>query len=173
MDEIIKTAIPALIAFLGTLLTILIGYRQWKSQRDLARSQKFQGDRELAYKQLWEKLEDVHLKIRTDSTSKSEFDELLKDVNTYLLRNSLYIEKTDQKITAEYLDSVWKVNQLIAKSKDKRIKEEWTKTGPLPAEALDEHKELQAAWKVVDEARDRVVSRFQNILAGREKPVRR
>ena len=147
MDEIIKTAIPALIAFLGTLLTIFIGYRQWKSQRDLNRSQKFQGDRELAYKPLWEKLEDMHLKVRTDSVGKSEFDELVQDVNAYVLKNSLYVEKADSKLTAEYLDSVWKVSQLVAKSKNKRIKNEWSITGPLPAEALDEYKKLQTACK--------------------------
>lgn len=172
MDEIIKIAIPALIAFLGTLLTIFIGYRQWKSQRDLTRSQKFQGDRELVYKELWGKLEDVHLKVRTDSVGKSEFDELVKEVNTYLLKNSLYIEKTDTKLTTEYLDSVWRVSQFVAKSKDKRIKNEWTKTGPLPADALDEHKELQTAWKIADETRDKLVSRFQSILAGKEKSAR-
>lgn len=167
MDELIKTATPALIALLGTLITIFIGYRQWKSQRDLTRSQKFQGDRELAYKQLWEKLEEVHLKVRTDSVGKREFDDLVKDVNTYVLKNSLYIEKTDSKLSTEYLDSVWKVSQLIAKSKDKRVKNEWTKTSPLPADALDEYKELQAAWKVVNESRDKVVSRFHNILVGK------
>ena len=167
MDELIKTAIPALIALLGTLLTIFIGYRQWKSQHNLTRSQKFQGDRELAYKQLWEKLEDVHLKARTDSVGKREFDELVKDVNAYILKNSLYIEKTDSKLSTEYLDSVWKVSQLVARSKDKRVKNEWTKTGPLPADALDEYKELQAAWKAVDESRNKVVSRFHNILVGK------
>lgn len=172
MDEVIKTAIPALIAFLGTLLTILIGYRQWKSQRDLTRSQKFQGDRELAYRQLWEKLEDVHLKARTDSVGKREFDALVKDVNAYILKNSLYIEKIDSKLSIEYLDSVWKLSQLVAKSKDKRVKNEWTITGPLPADTLDEYKELQAAWKVADESRDKVVSRFQSILSGKEKSRR-
>lgn len=98
---------------------------------------------------------------------KSEFDGLVKDVNVYILKNSLYIEKTDQKLAKEYLDSVWAVSQLIAKSKDKRVKSEWTKTSQLPAEALSEYKELQAVWKAVDESRDKVVSRFQSILTGK------
>ena len=135
-------------------------------------SQKFQEDRELAYKQLWEKLEDVHLKVCTDLVGKSEFDELVQDVNAYVLKNSLYVEKADSKLTAEYLDSVWKVSQLVAKSKNKRIKNEWSITGPLPADALDEYKELQTAWKVVEELCDKVVARFQSILAGKEKARR-
>jgi len=172
MDEIIKTAIPALIALLGTLAAIFIGYRQWKSQRDQIRSQKFQEGRGLAYEQLWEKLEDVHLKVRTDSVGRREFDELVKGVNAYVLKNSLYVEKADSKLTTEYLGSVWKVSQLVAKSKDKRIKKEWAVTSPLPADALDEYKELQAAWNVVDELRDKLVSRFQNILLGKGRPAR-
>jgi hypothetical protein len=171
MDETIGAAVPALIALVGTLVAIFIGYRQWKSQRDQTRSQKFQEGRELAYKQLWEKLEEVHLKVRSDSVGKRDFDELVQEVNAYLLKNSLYVAKADRKLATEYLDAVWKLSQLVAKSKDKRIQSEWAKTGPLPADALDEYRELQTAWKIAEESRDKAVARFQNVLAGKGKSI--
>ena len=88
-----------------------------------------------------------------------------------LLSSLPNIEKADGKLSIEYLDGVWRISQMVGKSKDKRIKSEWMKTDPLPADALNEYQELQAAWKVVEELRDKIVARFQNVLAGRKKSV--
>jgi hypothetical protein len=45
MDDLSKVAPPALIALIGTSVTALVGYRQWKRQHDTTRQSKFQTDR--------------------------------------------------------------------------------------------------------------------------------
>ena len=121
----IPIVLPALIALLGTLITIIIGYRQWRRQHDVSQFQKFQDDRRDAHKRLWEMLENVHIKIREDQINNSQFNELLKGVNSFILRNSLYIEKDDSILAGEYLDSLFKVSHLVLKTKDKNLKEDW------------------------------------------------
>ena len=63
--------IKEIIAGVVTLSVAGLGYRQWKRGR---RSGRFIEDRETAYKDVWQALEDVHLLIRAGS-----FDALAVD----------------------------------------------------------------------------------------------
>ena len=168
MDEVAKIALPALIALAGTALTAFIGYRQWKLSQDNSQRNKFQLDRQAAYTKLWDMLESIHVRLRTDQVGKREFEELVTEVNSFLLKNSLYIEKVDTVLASQYLDSVFRLNNLIAKSRTKPIQRVWAKTGPLDPDVLDKHIELRCAWEEVDKYRDKLVTNFRKVRGGKK-----
>jgi hypothetical protein len=64
---------------------LFVGYRQWKRQPDTTRTSDFRAERQKTYKELWEKLEDVHVRLRTKAVETEEFRPLLRDVNSYIL----------------------------------------------------------------------------------------
>src|SRR5512136_2849213 len=95
MEDILKNSVPAIIALLGTLIAVLIGYRQWSRQQKKEGKLKYQTDRKEAYEKLWQLLEQIHVQVRTDSVGKHEFDTLVREVNTFVLKSGLYLEKED------------------------------------------------------------------------------
>jgi hypothetical protein len=93
-----------------------------------------------------------------------DFNDNVTQVNSFLLRNSLYIDKVHASLATQYLDNVFKLSHLVAQSRDKRAANSWHSTAALPTDALQEHEELKAAWKAVDESRDQLISDFRQVL---------
>jgi hypothetical protein len=114
MHEILKNAVGALIALIGTVLAILVGYRQWKRQQQTTREGEFRSQKQQTYKELWEKLEDVHVRLRTGAVSSDEFHCLIRDVNSYILKRGLYLERDDQQLANQYLSKVREFTDLVA-----------------------------------------------------------
>ena len=98
MNDMLKTVIPALIALAGTVMVAFIGYRQWKRQQDSSRQSEYRTQRQQTYKELWEKLEDVHVRLRTEVVGGYEFSSLVRDVNSFILKRGLYLEKDDREL---------------------------------------------------------------------------
>src|SRR3982750_1927023 len=118
MSEVLKVAIPATIALIGTIITVFLSYRQWRRQQDASRSATYVTERQSAYKQLWLKLEEVHLKLRTDDVNETEFRALVLDVNSYILRNSLYLDDDDRELSNEYLRGLRRMKEIVRESND-------------------------------------------------------
>ena len=166
MDEIIKNSISAFIAFIGTVIVVTVGYRQWKRQQDTEAKKRFQDKRKEIYEKLWEMLEEIHIYIRSGEMNYLDILEKQSEVNSFIIKNSLYIEKEDTDITNCYLTGVIWVSRLIAQSKDKRLKDVWAITSPLSLDSLDEYEQLKLAWTELETFREETISRFQNILKG-------
>ena len=136
MSEPLKIIIPALIALVGTSVTVFFGYRQWKRQQKTSRYGNFFSDRHVAYKTLWEKIEDVHIKTRTDNVSEAEFDKLLLDVNSHILKNGLYLGDDLRMLSNKYLKMAYEVSAEIRNSDDDAGKRALPTTGALPESTL-------------------------------------
>jgi hypothetical protein len=158
MDEIVKLTIPAIIALLGTIIAVLLSYLQWKRQHDTEAKRKFLDDRKKIYEKLWQMLEEIHIYIRSNSMDYRKIIEKESEVNSYILKNSLFIEKEDTNITKEYLGGVIWVSRLIAQSRDKRLKDAWRLTGSLPLDTLEEFEQLKKAWNELQIFRDKTVT---------------
>jgi hypothetical protein len=136
MSEPLKIIIPALIALIGTFLTIFFGYRQWKRQQKASRYGNFFSDRHTAYKTLWEKIEDVHIKTRIESVSEADFDKLLFEVNAHILKNGLYLRDDLRDMTNKYLKMAYRVSAEIRNSEDEEERTALYNTGALPPSTL-------------------------------------
>jgi len=167
MAEYLKIIIPAGVALAGTLITVLVGYRQWKRQRDDARYATFLKDKEEVYKRLWEQLEEVQIKLRTENVSDPAFNALVKMVNSYILKNSLYLEEQDKSLSNRYLDAVRKTTEIIIRSKNERAEEAMVTTREIPDEVVQAGRELNAALKEMKDTRDLIIYRFRDIISGK------
>jgi hypothetical protein len=127
-------------------------------------AQKFSDERRSAYARLWDMLEELHVKLRTEALGEEDFDQLVTNVNAFSLKNSLYLEKDHSALASLYLDEVFRLSQLVAQSRNKRLQRKWAKTDRLPPDVIEEYEEIQAAWAKVDKARDTLVNEFRREL---------
>ncbi len=125
MSEYLKIILPALIALIGTIIAIMVGYRQWKHQQGASHYGSFATEKQTAYKTLWEKLEEVHITLRTEEVSRSNFNMLVLGVNTFILKNSLYLEEQDRDLSNRYLQAVRKLKEAIASSQMNVQRKRW------------------------------------------------
>ena len=165
MEDILKVAIPAAIALIGTIVTVLIGYRQWKRQQEVSRYSTIFTEKQSAYKELWDKLESVHIKLRTEEVSLTEFNDLVREVNSYILRNGLYIEEKDRRLSSQYLKAVFKMKEVIAKSGDDEAETAMHLTDLGPDEVTA--KEILSVMRAVDESRNLILERFRKVIGGK------
>jgi hypothetical protein len=136
------------------------------TQPAVSGQQQFSAERRAVYERLWGMLEEVHVKVRTDSLVRQEFDELITEVNAFCLKNSLHLEKAHSALAVEYLQHVFRLRQLVTQSRDKRIQQSWSITADLPPDTLEEYEELKAAWREVDRARETLIVEFRRVLQG-------
>jgi hypothetical protein len=166
MSDILKNAFPAIIAFLGTVIAVFVGYRQWKRQQDTTRTGDFRTERQKTYKELWEKLKDVHVRLRTKAVATEEFRSLLRDVNSYILQHSLYLEKDDHHLANQYLAKVRDFTSLVATCSSTPAKIAVEDTADIPPEVVKSIAEMAKAQKDVDQIREGIVARYRKVLSG-------
>src|SRR5690242_6678559 len=106
-DSTVQAIIPALIALLGTLLTIAVGIWQWRKQtQSQQRSTPFNTDKQAAYKALWENLESSHVKVRVENTNAADYKKIVQDINSFILKQSLYLDEADRTLANTYLSKL-------------------------------------------------------------------
>lgn len=166
MNDILKIAIPALTALVGTVLAILIGHRQWKRQLEASRDGEFRVQKQQTYKELWEKLENVHVRLRSEVVSSDEFSSLIRDVNSYILKHGLYLENDDQALAKKYLSKVREFTILVATCDSPHAKRAVGDTGAIPAEVIEQLQELGKIQTEVNQIREVVLARYRKVLTG-------
>jgi hypothetical protein len=166
MSDALKNVFPAIIALVGTIIAVFVGYRQWKRQQDTTRTSDFQAERQKTYKELWEKLEDVHVRLRTMAVQTEEFRSLLRDVNSYILKHSLYLEKDDHRLANQYLAKVRDFTNLVASFSSAPAKIALEDTADIPPEVMKSVEEMAKAQKDVDQIREGIVARYRKVLTG-------
>jgi hypothetical protein len=166
--ENLKIILPALIGLIGTLIVALIGYRQWKRKHALERAGSVLADKQTAYKNIWNKLEDVHLFVRSETFNKERFLELVRTVNVELMRSGLLLEAGEKRFVNEYLQAL----EALAKNLDHHedtavrqdVRETLYSTGPLPNEVIEKADELHKAYQDVEAKREILIQRFRHAI---------
>jgi hypothetical protein len=166
MHEILKNAVAALIALVGTVLAILVGYRQWKRQQQTTREGEFRFQKQQTYKELWEKLEDVHIRLRTGVVSSDEFRSLIRDVNSYILKRGLYLEGDDQQLANQYLSKVREFTDLVAACDSGDAKEAVSETAEIPSDVILNVRGLGKIQTEVNQIREEILVRYRRVLLG-------
>lgn len=170
MGEILKNAVPAIIALVGTILVALLGYRQWKRQQDATRSGGFQSQKQQTYKELWDKLENIHVRLRTETVGNEDFRSLVRDVNSYILKNGLYLENDDQQLADQYLSKVREFTNLVAASNspDAKIALEDT-AAEIPPQVIQSVRDLERIQSEVNQIREKILVRYRKGVLGEVK----
>ena len=166
MKDMLKVILPALIALIGTLVVALIGYRQWRRQQTNAREDEFRKQQREAYKGLWDKLEDVHVKLRVDTVPKEDFRAMTRDVNTYILKNNLHLETEDRELANQYLDRVRKFVEIVESSGVEAAMQTLENTGILTADVCRNIRELDESQTDMEKIREALIERYRKVLKG-------
>jgi hypothetical protein len=166
MNDFWKITAPALIALIGTLIVVLFGYRQWRKQQEITRYGNFITEKQNAYKGLWEKLEEVHVKLRSKDVSQKEYKKCLLNINSYVLKQNLYIDETDKNLANEYLDSLYKLKELIKDSDDEGVRTEWETSMAIPEDVIKNARDLKHAQDKSNELRNKLIQNYKKIIGG-------
>jgi len=186
MQQIIDTSLPALIALLGTVLTVLVGYVQWKRERSSERHSIFHKEKRAAYITLWSKLEDLHIKIVTRSVSPDVFEKHLVDINTFVIKSSLYLSSSDAQLATKYVETVYRMKKTINEKGNQTVQRRVTNTSVLVrppktvqerireiaksigvlARQKDEQVVVEDVIKEANFIRSKLIGRFQKVLKG-------
>jgi hypothetical protein len=160
-DSTIQAIVPALIALLGTLLTIGFGYWQWRKQNQSQRgTTPFNADKQAAYKGLWEKLEEAHVKVRVENTNATDYKKVVQDINGFILKQALYLDEADRTLANTYLSKLQEFSDFVQSSQNESMKETWAITSEFPAEMTDAIRSYQE----MEAARNQLLERCRKVL---------
>ena len=168
MQDLLSSGVPAIIALVGTIMTAAIGYNQWKRQHDTTLTNTYTTERQAAYKELWTKLEEVHVKVRINDVTQQDFDKLLNDVNSFVMKHSLYLSHEDQILANTYLEAVYKFTKLVRESKDEAAERQMYATAALSVDEFQRGREINLLAKEADRIRNTIVERFRQIVEGKK-----
>jgi hypothetical protein len=94
-----------IIGLVGTVLGLWLGQRQWRQERTDREKGQFDGKLKDAYYELWFVVEYAHLRMRDSLSgiSAENFSGHLADVNNFMIKHGLYIERDDRYLVLQYL----------------------------------------------------------------------
>jgi len=142
VNELISAAVAIGVATLG--------WFQWKREK---RSGRFIEDREAAYNEVWQLLEDAHLFVRQEKFDQLQFEALVTKANTLLIRKSLHITGEDRAAAANYIAALNNFGILLAQTQTSpyamRQIAITSESAPLPPELFETFLSLTEARKAV------------------------
>lgn len=107
------TILAAIITLLGTVLTVYVGFRQWKHQQSTNYPLEFGQKRFSAYEELWNMLPgtsslysgkyELELSLTIDE---EELKKILEDLRLFCLQNELYIDIADRLLVMQYINGL-------------------------------------------------------------------
>lgn len=82
-----------------------LGHRRWSVEHAQKEAEAFQVKLRAAYFGLWDVVEDAHLKMREalEGLTPEVVSGFLVDVNNFMIKHGLYIEREDRLLVLEYL----------------------------------------------------------------------
>lgn len=162
----IATVVAAVIAFIGTVVGAVIAWRRWVKERESARFGKFETDRQDIYKSLWDKVEEVNASLRRNRVDERGLDQMVADLNEFMLRNGAHIDTNDVRLVNRYISSVKKFHTVIA-SAGAEAQIPYGATQEIPQEILQEQLAIGAAENEASTLRDELRQAVRKVLAGR------
>lgn len=168
MSDLWKAIIPATVGFIGTVIVVVVGYRQWKRQHYLTKSGSFLSEKQAAYKSIWQKLETAHLYVRSEVFDREYFNEIIRDMNIEIMQSSLYLDHEAKKLVNEYLQSLISLGKAIMADVDESVQESVDNhlylTLELPDNVIQKSKKLGEAYMEVDNKREKIIERFRRAI---------
>lgn len=150
--------VKELIGVAAAILVAAIGWSQWKRTK---RSGRFIEDRESAYNEIWQALEEAHLYVRQDRFEQAGFDARVTAANTLLIRRALHVADDDRAATAAYIDALNQFGVLMSRvevSPDARRRFATTaECAPIPPELFE-------SVLAIQQTRGEVMARFRRAI---------
>jgi hypothetical protein len=157
--------VSAALAFIAATAATAVGYRQWRKQQDFDRSKAFLTDRAAAYKELWTRLEAIHVRLLKADVTDAEFDDEVRDLNTFVLSSEIYFDPGIRARVKSYYDSARKVSRVINSYPLEELRRERGLTEEAPLSG-DDMREVVLAVGTADEARTAIMAEVRTHIGG-------
>lgn len=162
---LLAVIIPAALALIGTVITVIVQMRQPKQDKRAEAQAQSLAEKQAVYKELWEKIEAVHVAARrAEHLSAEDFNRQLADVNSLIMTKSLFVDKQDWDLANRYLKAVRTFKEMVEATGDALLQEEVASTGEYAVESPHSIAELVGAMQEVNRLRDALLGRFQTII---------
>jgi hypothetical protein len=162
--DVLIIVVPAALAFVAAVFGTIVAYRQWKGQHSFERSKSFLDDRAAAYKELWSRLEAIHISLRTTHVLDDEFDSALLDLYSYILSSEVYFDPGIRDRTKAYLEAARRVATII-KDAPPAVQRDHAITATLEIDAAD-MRVLAAELQVAEDARAAIMAEVRSNIGG-------
>jgi hypothetical protein len=163
MDANAATIIAAVIGAAATVLAAVFGYRQWARDRTSQKSARFDADRHEIYKSLWDRVEQVNAALRREKVDEAGFQEMVADLNEYILRNGVHVDEADYKLANEYVAAVKTFHRVVSKL-DPEDQVAYGRTEMLPRSVVSKAAEVGRAHSEVSRLRQQLREKVRAML---------
>jgi hypothetical protein len=163
--SILPVLIPALLTFVAALIATTVGYRQWRKQHTFERAKGFFDARAAAYKELWDRLETIDLRLRQIDVLDDEFDDAVRDLNAFVLRSEIYFEPGIRARVKSYYDSAREVSRIVHSYPVEELRRERgiTEEGAIAGADMQE---ISEALRTADAARVAIMAEVRTNIGG-------
>jgi len=161
----VATILAALIALVGTVLGLVIGYRRWAREQQSVRFAKFEADRQDIYKTLWERVEGVNVALRRDRVDEKGFGQLVGDLNEFMLRNGAHLNDSDRALANRYVAAVKKFHEAVLMA-GAGAQIPYGETQDIPPEVARRARALADAAGEAKGLRDELRNKVRIVIAG-------
>lgn len=145
------------------MLGLLVGQRRWKKEQIKQEKKKYDDGLQETYLELWDVVEDAHMKMRQSlvgEANPARASAFVADVNNFMIRKGLYIERRDRFLVLEYLFWTNEYLRILASSPSGRaaILTSLAHDDELPANIMMLKEVENKAQALRNELRDRIRS---------------
>ena len=118
-----------------------------------------------SYRKFWEQLEDAHLVIRSQNVDQPAFSAILRSVNTYIIKNSAYLESTDHELANRYLKLLREFRAFLIEARQTEVLRDWEDTVAIPLNTLSAASQGREMLDQINGVRDELLRRVKQVLA--------
>jgi hypothetical protein len=139
------------------------------ARTDTDAAAKFAERRRRTYERLWHRLEAAHLKIRMEDVDRPAFSALLRDINAYIIKNSIYLANKDHELADSYLKMLMEFRNLIAEAGQEEVERDFVDTLWILPSALNQARQARTLLETLNTVRDELLGRVRQVLVGQER----
>jgi hypothetical protein len=131
----------------------------------------FSTRRKAAYEELWRRIEEIHLKIRSEEIGDAAFSALLRGMNTFIFQNSAYLDEALHDLANTYLLLLLDVRRVLEEAGDEEATRAFADTEPIPVSALGHAREMRDLVERAEGVRADLLRRVRAVLDEKSSEV--
>lgn len=156
MPEWLSALVVALIGLAASLTAVAVGYWQWSQGNREKKEESLRESTREVYEGLWKLVEDAHVELRRDPESYLQLEKRIGDVNSYVLRNELYLADDVHELVNRYLKALGEMASWARQQADTETKVAMHNTGRLPSGVTAIARALELREQLKNHVRDAV-----------------
>ena len=168
MGEYAVPIIVALLGLAGTIAGLILGYRKWVQERHTEHSKAFRADRQGAYKQLWERAEQLNVDGRIAEIPDEEFSRRVAEINAFMLTSNVYLDDSDRGLVNSYIRAARAFHEAVRSSDDAGAEVALGETQDIPQGALQRSQAISETQQKALELRASLLQKVRSVVAGVE-----